>query len=162
MPDAEVKEVMIDPPNIRTNAVRRGKVDSVLFSKPSYTAIGDPFKEAARTIIRREDREHQIACGNDKAFKPTKHVRQPTNAAYAHMQDFVEVQKNFKSEENPRDVLIPPRNFLTNPPKVGKVGKNTSFGGQVPYMEDDYNRPKKLAEAERQAGAKLMQDKPFS
>ena len=65
------------------------------------------------------------------------------------MQDFVEVQKNFRSEENPRDVLIAPRNFLTNPPKVGKVGKNTSFGGIVPYMEDDFNRPKKLAEQER-------------
>ena len=38
-----------------------------------------------------------------------------------------------------------PKNIQTNPPKVGKVGKNTSFGGMVPYMEDDYNRPKELA-----------------
>ena len=45
--------------------------------------------------------------------------------------------------------MIGPRNMLTNPPKRGVVGKNTSFGGQVPYIEDDYNRPKKMAVEER-------------
>lgn len=52
--------------------------------------------------------------------------------------------------------------MATNPPKKGVVGKNTSFGGMVPYMEDDFNRPKKLAQEERERGAALMQDKPFS
>lgn len=50
------------------------------------------------------------------------------------MQDFVEVKKNFKSEENPREVMIGPRNLLTNPPKTGTVGKNTTFGGNIPYI----------------------------
>ena len=57
------------------------------------------------------------------------------------------MQKNFRSEENNREVVIPPRNILTNPPKVGKIGKNTSFAGVIPYMEDDFNRPKKLHRA---------------
>ncbi len=59
-------------------------------------------------------------------------------------------------------MLIHPRNFLTNPPKAGKVGKNTSFGGMVPYMEDNFNRPKDLATEARLAGKELEQDKPFS
>ena len=58
MPDNDgVKEVAIDPPNIRTNPVKRGPgIDGVLFSKPSYTAIGDPFKGAALSMTRKEDR----------------------------------------------------------------------------------------------------------
>jgi len=78
------------------------------------------------------------------------------------MKDFEIVQKNFRDEANNGEVMIQPRNMQTNPPKKGAVGKNTSFGGMVPYMEDDFNRPKKLAEAERLKGAALMQDKPFS
>lgn len=78
------------------------------------------------------------------------------------MKEYDQVQKNFRSDENPREVLIGPRNLLTNPPKAGNVGPNTSFGGIIPYIEDDYERPKKLATLEREAGQKLMQDKPFS
>lgn len=82
MPGAEVKEIAIDPPNIRTSPVKRGKVDSVQFGKPSYNAIGDPFKEAAQTILRNQDRAKEIQCGNEKPFRPTRNVRQPTNSAY--------------------------------------------------------------------------------
>ena len=39
---------------------------------------------------------------------------------------------------------------------MGKVGKNTSFGGIINYMEDDYNRPKKIATEERLHGYSLM------
>ena len=52
-PDADgVKEVLIDPPNIRTGPMKKGAGESVLFSKSSYVAIGDPFKEAAQTMLR--------------------------------------------------------------------------------------------------------------
>ena len=142
--------------------MKKGHIDGVLFNKPTYTAIGDPFKEAAMTMMRKEDRSAQIAVGNEKPFKPQNHVKHPVKSAYEHMKEFDQVQKNFRSEENPREVLIHPRNFLTNPPKAGKVGKNTSFGGVVPYMEDDFNRPKTLATEARLAGKELEQDKPFS
>jgi hypothetical protein len=107
-------------------------------------------------MLRKEDRAHQIECGNEKAFRPTKHVRQPTNSTYTHMQDFVEVKKNFRSTENPREVMIGARNILTNPPKAGTVGRKTTFSGITPYMEDDYMRPKKLATEERVHGQSLM------
>ena len=148
VPDADVKEVASDPPNIRTNPVKKGNIESVLFAKPSYNAIGDPFKEAAQTMLRREDREAQIKAGNDKRFKPARAVRQPVVSAYEHMQDFIQVEKNFRSDENPREVVTAPRNFLTNPPKVGKCGKMTTFAGQVPYMNEGFDIPKQLAAKE--------------
>lgn len=136
--------------------------------KPTYNAIGDPFKEAAKTILRKENRGREIEMGNEKPFRPARHVRQPVNSTYQHMQDFVEVKKNFMSEENPREVMIGPRNFLTNPPKAGTTGKKTTFGGAVPYIsyEDEYNRPKALARAEMEEGKALLDkihlNKPFS
>ena len=81
-PDSDVKEVYIDPPNIVTGPGKKGKTDGILFSKASYNAIGDTFKEAALTMVRKENREQQIAVGNEKPFRPAKHVRQPTNASY--------------------------------------------------------------------------------
>ena len=113
-------------------------------------------------IGRKVNREREIEVGNEKPFRPTKHIRQPTNATYEHMQDFVQVEKNFRDEENPRDVVIGPRNMLTNPPKKGAVGKNITFGGNIPYIEDDYMRLKKLATEDRLKGKALEQDKPFS
>ena len=56
MPDSDVKEVMSDPRNVNIGIPKKGKGDEVLFMRPTYTAIGNPFKEAARTLVRREDR----------------------------------------------------------------------------------------------------------
>jgi hypothetical protein len=78
------------------------------------------------------------------------------------MKEFEHVQKNFRSEENGREVMIAPRNMLTNPPKAGIVGPKTTFGGVIPYMEDNYNRPREIATEERLHGQTLMQEKPFS
>lgn len=86
--DSDVKEVVIDPPNIRTGPMKKGAGDKILFMKASYNAIGDPFKHAASTMLRKEDRTRQIEVGNEKPFRPSKHVRQPTNSAYEHMKDY--------------------------------------------------------------------------
>ena len=72
------------------------------------------------------------------------------------------MQKHFRDPENNGEVMTKPKNIQTNPPKMGKVGKNTSFGGMIPYTEDNYNRPKEIATKERLAGQDLMQEKPFS
>jgi len=156
-----VKDVVIDPPNVRTGPMKKGAGDAILFSKPSYTAIGDPFKHAAQTMMRKEDRNRQIEVGNEKPFRPSKHVKHPVKAAFEHMKDFEQVQKNYRDDEN-GDVIIAPPNIRTNPPKQGRVGKNTTFSGLIPYMEDDYNRPKTLATEARLRGKELEQEKPFS
>ena len=155
---------MIDPPNIITNPVKKGPaIDSTLFGKkPTYNACGEPFQEAAKAMdMRKVDKDKIAAAGHEVQFKPAKHVRQPTNAAYEHKQEINHIQKNYKSEENPRDIMIAPRNFITNPPKKGQSGKQTYFGGKITYTEDDYNRPKAIAKAEREAHDAKLQELPF-
>ena len=71
------------------------------------------------------------------------------------MKDFDYIQKSFRDPENNNEVMIPPRNIMTNPIKKGRVGKKTTFSGQIPYMEDDFNRPKILATDERLRGKTL-------
>ena len=100
----------IDPPNMRTSPMKKGNVDSVLFNRPTYTTIGDPFKEAAMAMVRKEDRQHQIAVGNEKAFRPAKHVRHPVTAAYEHMKDYEHVQKQCRDPET-KEVYSKPRNM---------------------------------------------------
>lgn len=55
-----------------------------------------------------------------------------------------------KCYKDPEDgfVIIGPRNFTTMRTKMGKVGKSCTFGGQIPYREDDYNRKKMFYKAE--------------
>ena len=91
VPDSDVKEVMVDPPNVRTGPGKRGAGDSILFSKPTYTSIGDPFKEAGMAMLRKENRQAQIDVGNEKPFKPQSHVKYPVNAAYDHMKEYEHV-----------------------------------------------------------------------
>lgn len=69
-------------------------------------------------------------------------------------------KKMYRDEEGA--VITEPRNFLTNPPKKGRNGEGTQFGDSVPYMEDDYNRPRQLAKKEREFHQSKLQDKPFS
>jgi hypothetical protein len=60
-------------------------------------------------------------------------------SAYEHMVDEVHVKKKYTDEEG--NVIIAPKNILTNPPKRGKVGKRTLFAPQPEFMPDDYNYP---------------------
>ena len=113
-------------------------------------------------LERKENRARQIEVGNEKPFKPQSRVKHAVKAPYNHMTDFVEIQKNFRNEENPREVDIPPRNILTNPMKKGAVGKQVTFGGAIPHSEDDYNRPKLFEQAQREYHESMLQDKPFS
>lgn len=59
-------------------------------------------------------------------------------------------------------VPVAPRNILTSPIKEGKVGPATTLGGQIPYMEDDYNNPRAIAKREREYHLSKLQEKPFS
>jgi hypothetical protein len=44
--------VITDPRNFTTKNVKKGHTDEVLFSKPTYVTVGDPFKEAAKVPMR--------------------------------------------------------------------------------------------------------------
>lgn len=44
-----------------------------------------------------------------RAWRPTRHIRQPDNAAFEHMQDTTHVKKNFRDEDG--EFILEDRNF---------------------------------------------------
>lgn len=81
-------------------------------------------------------------------FKPAKTVRDKTGykASYEHMNERIQVKIDHKDEDGA--VMIAPKNVTTKPPKVGRVGPGTSFGGIAKHMPCDYNNARKVALAE--------------
>jgi len=71
--------------------------------------------------MRTTQKDGHKSAGHDTAFKPTKDLQRKVKADFEHMSE----DNNFKkSHRGPNgDVITAPRNFLTNPPKIGKVGK---------------------------------------
>ena len=134
--------VITEPRNFTTKKVKKGHIDSVLFSKPDYVSIGDPFKEANGIPMRKPIKESYKEVGHEMNFKPAKTVQRKVKADFDHMSDYVEVKKCRKGPDGA--VITDNRNFLTNPPKAGEVGKGTSFGGIFPHLPDEYDRNKEF------------------
>lgn len=161
--------VVTGPRNFYTKKNKVGKTDGVLFMKPSYNAIGDPFKAAAVGMTRTTKKDGHIAAGHDKVFFPAK-LQNGLNsgqanhnnikAPYPYMPLGPGPKKDFKDEEG--QVKVGPRNITTIPCKLGKCGKNVLIGEKIPYIEDDYNAKKKLAKKEMEYHHSMVQEKPFS
>lgn len=92
-------------------------------------------------------------AGHDFNFKPAKAVPRAVKADFEHMTDYKEVKKNRKG---PDGVIIEPRNFLTNPPKKGLVGKGTTLGGIIDYKEDPFDHKKEIERKEREEHHKKL------
>jgi hypothetical protein len=112
--------VIIAPRNFTTKNTKKGAGDGVLFSKPGYISSGDPFVEAGKVPMRTAKKDGHKEAGHDASFKPAKSVKQKVGTEFEHMADYKEIKKNYKG---PDGVIVGPRNFLTNPPKKGTVGK---------------------------------------
>lgn len=94
-------------------------------------------------MMRSSTKDGHLKAGHDRAFKPAKTVPdKPYVALYDHMNDRREIKKNFRDEDG--GVIVGPRNFLTSPPKEGKIAKGTTFERFPEYQADDYNYPRKL------------------
>ena len=76
------------------------------------------------------------------------------------MEEGPEKKPSYRDEDG--GVKTASRNFLTNPIKLGKVGKGTTLGGVIEYSSEDYNMPKKIALKEREYHESKIQDKAFS
>ena len=110
------------PKNITTNNVKKGGVDKCLFSHPTYNACGEPFQEARYAMqTRKQNNAAILAAGHEKNFAPAKILKKNYKPPFEHMTDRREIVKNYRDEEGA--VITAPRNFLTNPPKTGKVGR---------------------------------------
>lgn len=137
--------------------------------KPTYNAIGDPFKMAAIGMTRTTKKDGHIAAGHDKNFVMAKLVNgigggqansNGIKPAWPYMPLGPGPKKNFRDEEGA--VKSGPRNITVIPGKLGKVGKNVLLGEKIPYIEDDYNAAKKLAKKELEYHHSMVQEKPFS
>ena len=135
-----------------TNPMKKGNVDAILFSRPTYNAIGDPFKMAGASMARTTKKNGHIDAGHEKAFMPAKTsfglkgtesnsvgIKPP----YAYMPQGVGPKKDYKDEEG--NVRTAPPNMKVMKGKIGKVGKFVTLGGNIDYISDPYDAKKILA-----------------
>jgi len=155
-------KVVTEPRNFYTTSVKKGHSDKVLFSKPSYVSVENPYSEPVEKVLRSADPKGHSKAGHDAIFKPAKNVRDKSDykSAYVHMVDRVDVKKNFRDADGA--VIKGPTNFYTTPAKQGRVGRGTSFTPQPKHMPDQFDYGKVIARKEMEEGKKLEQDKPFS
>lgn len=86
---------------------------------------------------------------HDKSFRPARHVKQNLyKTSYEHIDEAPAKKKDYRDKNDNGAVMIGPRNFYTNEMKRGKVGRAVTFGGNIPYTEDDYDIKKKIAHSE--------------
>lgn len=154
-------KVIIGPRNFYTTKMKRGKDDSVFFSRPSYVCTGDLYRQNSHNGLRTIKKDGHVAAGHDRAFRPAKDPGiKVDKAPYAYLPQDKHVKKNFRDEDGA--VKTGPRNFTTIPMKEGRVGKLTSFSGPIPYKEDPYDNKKVLAKKELEYHYSKVQEKPFS
>lgn len=154
-------KVITAPRNFFTTKTKTGRVENVYFSRGTFNAVGDPFKQVGlQTMGRSADKEGYLKAGHDKPFKPAKDpgVKVP-KAPYEYKEQGPPPKKNYRDED--KNVIVGPKNILTNPMKEGKIGKNIYFDGKIDHMADDYDAAKKLAIKEREYHETKVQDKPF-
>lgn len=151
----EEGHVITGPRNFTTKQMKKGKVDSVYFSKPSYVTVDAPYEGGPLDRVpRTEVKDGYKKAGHDINFKPAKHVPdKPYKAPYEHMVDYVAVKKNHRDSDGL--VILEPKNFYTTPAKRGHQYKGTSFTPQPSFMPDDFNYPRELARKEMTEKKKL-------
>jgi hypothetical protein len=143
----EEGHVIVDPRNFTTKKAKKGMGPDATFTKPVFATVGDPYKSSASVPMRTSKHEGYKDAGHDKDFKPAKDLQRKVKGDFPHMSDYVEKKKPKRGDDGA--VITEPRNFLTNPPKVGEVGKQTSFGGNLPHMADPFDHRRELLTKER-------------
>ena len=143
--DPEDGKPITGPNNFGIIKPKTGHGEDAYFARSGFNAVGDPFKAAALESMRAPiDRELAVKAGHDKDFKPARRVKERLyTTSFAHIDEKPLEKKDYRGDDG---VITGPRNFLTNPMKEGVPGTKigTSFGGIIPYMEDDYDIKKKI------------------
>ena len=148
-------KVITAPRNFYTTRTKKGQVngsrhDRVLFSKPGFNALGDPFIQAGlNSLGRTYVKDGHLKAGHEKAFVPAKlKTEKVPSAPYKYMEQKEGGKKNFRDEDGA--VVTGPKQMLTSNLKRGKVGKGTTFGGPIPHVKDEYDTGKEVAKKERE------------
>lgn len=116
-----------------------------------FEIIGEAYVDAGKMKMRDSKPITTPADHDGKAFRPIRHIRQPTNSAFEHMVDTNHVKKCYTDPET-KEVIIEPRNFVTSNLKKGnctQLGATfKKMSDEFPAMPDDYNYPKVIARKE--------------
>ena len=149
--DPETEKVITELPNFYTTRLKKGSIDKVLFSKPGYNCLGDPYTGKVFKGGRTYEYESYKKAGHDLNFKLTKHITEkvPKKPAYEWKPDPPEVKKAKKDEDG--KVITENPNFYTCPMKKGRpgAGRGTSFGGVIPHLPEDPDAERKMTAKER-------------
>jgi hypothetical protein len=74
-PRDEDGKVITEPRNFFTTRMKRGQSDKVLFSKPGYNALGDPYRGMTADATKRTTvKDGFRKAGHDLDFKPAKMI----------------------------------------------------------------------------------------
>jgi len=119
--------------------------------KSDILARGEPFRQVAIQSMREDIKDGWAKAGHDRNFKPAKMVEEKM---YKMPFKYKELGGNDKDPKELRDedgaVITGPKNFYTNPMKIGKVGKSVVFSS-VKFMDGDkYDISRELASKERE------------
>lgn len=77
--DPEDGKPITGPNNFGIRKPRHGKTEDVYFSRGTYNAIGDPFKQAANAMMGGRaplNREVALKAGHEVDFKPARMVKE--------------------------------------------------------------------------------------
>ena len=89
--------VSTQPPNFLTTKIKKGHTDNILFSKPSYTSVEDPYND--KKLQMREAKKDGYKAVSDLPFKPAKTVPNPVKATFEYMEQDKNIKKNFKGPD---------------------------------------------------------------
>lgn len=153
--------VQTEPPNFLTTKTKKGHIDQVLFSAPSYISTEDPYTD--KKLVMREGKKngHKAVC--DLQFKPAKTVSKPVKSEFEHLPEDEIKKKNYRDKDG--HVITQPKNFVTTGPKKGNPATTpgTLFEKEYPqHLKDEYDRKRELAIQEHKESVKKRQEKPFS
>ena len=77
---------IVGPKNFYTTRMKVGHTDSILFGKPSYVSIGNPFKINAMEGMRSFIKDGHIKAGHDKAFSPARDPHEKVRAPFPYIE----------------------------------------------------------------------------
>ena len=110
--DGKVPEAL---KSFTTSPVKKGGVDSVLFSKPGYNSIGEPYIDPGKFSLRASPKDGHIKAGHDKAFMPAKDTMRRVKSEFEFMPGGQRPKPSLRAAAG--EVITAPRNFLVSKPK---------------------------------------------
>ena len=141
--------------------MKKGSIDSVLFSKPGY--LKGTFLAAGLNQMRASERDGWQKAGHDRNFKLARATGEDLSRSpykYMELKEYQAGSKNYKDEDG--HVKTGPRNIFVSPLKQGQIGNGVYLGGTIPWVAGDkYGIEAEIAKKEREYHLSKLQDKPF-